>query len=84
ALEAMAAGLPVIASRTGALPETVGPERCVPRKDPRALATAMTALWEDPGRREREGAIGIDRARGEFGRERFTERILALYAGMDE
>lgn len=82
ALEAMAAGLPVIASRTGALPETVGPEHCVPRKDARALAAALTELWDDSAERGRQGAAGIERARAEFGPDRFTERVLGLYRGL--
>jgi len=84
ALEAMAAGLPVVASRTGALPETVGEENCVPRKDPEALAGAIAALWKDPARRGRMGASGIARAREEFGPERFTTRLLGLYRKLDE
>src|SRR5918995_2843335 len=43
ALEAMAAGVPVIASTLGALPEIVGAARCVPPNDPAALAARMTA-----------------------------------------
>ena len=38
ALEAMAAGVPVIASALGGLPEMVGAERCVPPGDAAALA----------------------------------------------
>lgn len=44
ALEAMGAGVPVVASRTGALPELVGEERCVPRADTEALAAAMDEI----------------------------------------
>ena len=41
ALEAMAAGVPVIASSLGALPELVGTGRCVPPGDQHALAARM-------------------------------------------
>jgi glycosyltransferase involved in cell wall biosynthesis len=79
ALEAMAAGLPVIASRSGSLPEVVGEERCVPRRDPDALAAAMRMLWADPGRRRGEGDALIARARGRFGEARYVDGLLALY-----
>jgi glycosyltransferase involved in cell wall biosynthesis len=81
ALEAMSAGLPVIASETGSLPETVGVERCVPRGDPSALAAAMRALWDDPDRRREEGDVLIARARERFGERRYVENLLGLYAG---
>ena len=81
ALEAMAAGLPVVASRSGSLPEVVGEQRCVPRRDPHALAAAMSALWADPERRRAEGDELIARARERFGERRYTEDLLALYAG---
>jgi glycosyltransferase involved in cell wall biosynthesis len=81
ALEAMAAGLPVIASRSGSLPEVVGEERCVPRGDPHALAAAMRALWSDPERRRADGDALIERARDHFGERRYVDDLLALYAG---
>src|SRR5204863_1854576 len=56
ALEAMAAGVPVIAARSGSLPELVGEENCVSRADPHALSQAMTALAADPQRRQDLGA----------------------------
>ncbi len=58
--EAMAAGLPVVASRVGALPELVEPEGLVPPGDPTAMAEAI-------GRR------AGDRIAGERGRLRVAE-----------
>src|SRR3954454_13732399 len=79
ALEAMAAGVPVIAARAGALPEIVGPEHCVTRGDALALAARMQELWEDPARRLGEGEAAIVRAAAEFGEECYVHRLLALY-----
>ena len=55
--EAMAAGLPVLASRMGSHPELVDPEGLVPAGDARALASAIARL-------------AGDREVGERGRER--------------
>lgn len=80
ALEAMGHGLPVLATRSGALPELVGRERCVPRGDPDALAAAMAAQWSDPERRRAEGEENLARVREHYGEERFIARLLDLYA----
>jgi glycosyltransferase involved in cell wall biosynthesis len=81
ALEAMAAGLPVIASRSGSLPELVGAERCVPRGDHQALANAMNALWDDPQRRRAEGEALLSRVRANHGEERYIDGLLEAYRG---
>jgi glycosyltransferase involved in cell wall biosynthesis len=81
ALEAMAAGVPVLASRSGSLPEVVGEERCVPRRDAAALAAAMGALWADPDRRRADGDALVARARERFGERRYVEELTAVYAG---
>jgi glycosyltransferase involved in cell wall biosynthesis len=80
ALEAMAAGVPVVAARSGSLPELVGPERCVRRSDPEALAAAMRGLWEDAGRRAAEGEAALARARERFGEDRYLRELLEIYA----
>lgn len=80
ALEAMGAGVPVIATRAGALTELVGGQRCVPRDDPAAMAERLRELWADPPRRRAEGDELIARVRERFGRERFTRDLLDLYA----
>ena len=79
AIEAMAAGVPVIAARSGSLPELVGDENCVPRADPRALADAMTALAADKQRRENLGAAVIDRAKEHFDERRYVRGLRELY-----
>jgi glycosyltransferase involved in cell wall biosynthesis len=79
ALEAMAAGVPVLASRMGGLPELIGEERCLPANDPAALAERLTRLWEDPGRRQAEGEALLASARSAHSEERFVRDLLGLY-----
>ena len=82
ALEAMGAGVPVIATRAGALPELVGDERCVERGDADALAARLADLWADPEGRRKEGDELIARARGRYSERRFTEQLLAMYESL--
>lgn len=79
ALEAMAAGVPVVASRSGSLPEILGGEHCVPRREPEPLARAMRALWDDPGRRAADGDALLRRARERFSERRYVDELLAVY-----
>jgi len=82
-LEAMALGLPVLATHVSAVPEVVEPERTgvlVPASDVRALADGMLRLGADPGLRERLGAAGARRVRERFGLERMVDDTLAVYA----
>jgi glycosyltransferase involved in cell wall biosynthesis len=78
-LEAMAAGVPVIGSRLGALPEILGEERCLPANDPHAVAARMRQLWCDAKRRARDGDALIARARERHSEERYTELLLESY-----
>lgn len=47
AAEAMAAGVPVVASRAGALADLLDPDALVPPGDPAALAAALQRRWND-------------------------------------
>lgn len=64
AIEAMAAGVPVVASDTGALPEVVADAGLlVPAGDPAALAAGLRSLHEDPALRAGIIQRGRDRAK---------------------
>ena len=84
ALEAMGAGVPVIASRSGALPEVVGGEHCLTRGDVQAFATRMRALWRAPAARREQGEEAIARVRGQFGEDSFVRALSALYREVSE
>ena len=79
ALEALAAGVPVVAARAGALPEILGDERCVPRGDALALAARMQELWAEPEQRLVQGEAGIAHVRENFGEERYVRALLGVY-----
>jgi glycosyltransferase involved in cell wall biosynthesis len=79
-LEAMGAGVPVVATRSGGVPELIGAERCVPMADAAALAEAMRALWSDPDRRRREGEELLGRVRERHSEQRYLQDLLAIYA----
>jgi glycosyltransferase involved in cell wall biosynthesis len=63
AVEAMACGLPVVASASGSLPEVVGAAGTLVRPgDANALADALRELAVDPAERARLGALGRARS----------------------
>ena len=84
-LEAMAAGLPVVATRVGTIPEMVrdGEEGLlVPPRDREALAGALTRLLGDQALRAAMGARGRARVGAEFEREVAVAKLVAELAGV--
>lgn len=77
AAEAMAAGLPVVASRVGALPELVPEDWLVPPGDVDALAEAITRLRGD----SEAGIEAIERARAVAAPEIVQQALSAVYDG---
>ncbi|MDF5756423.1 glycosyltransferase family 4 protein [Spongiactinospora sp. TRM90649] len=73
AVEHMACGTPLVASRTGALPEVVGDAAVmVTPGEPEELAAVLRRLHDSPAERERVGQAGYDRVM-----ERYTWRVVA-------
>jgi glycosyltransferase involved in cell wall biosynthesis len=82
-LEAMAAGLPVVSSRVGGVPELVVDGETgllVPPGDPAAMAAALGRLLADAGLRRRLGAAGRERAQRCFDVRRQRRAHLDCYA----
>ena len=78
-LEGIAAGLPVVASAVGGIPDALGDAgRLVPPGDPAALAAAVDELLGDPALAAGLGEAARRRAAA-FSWERLTERVLAVY-----
>ncbi len=81
-MEAMAAGVPCVATRTGAIPELVA-DGCgilVDQGDPQALAGALERLWRDPSLRGSLAEAARARVAAEFDTRRTTAQLADLMA----
>jgi glycosyltransferase involved in cell wall biosynthesis len=79
-IEAGGAGIPIIASGVGGIPEILGPDgNLVPPEDPTRLAQAIAAALDDPGR----ARVGADRLRDRiatlFSQDAMVDGVLAGY-----
>ena len=81
AVEHMASGTPLIASRAGALPEVTGDAALlVPPGDPEELSAALRGLLDDPAARARLAAErGLARVRMRFAWPAVAAATEALY-----
>ena len=81
-LEAMAAGVPVVASRVGGIPDQIQAGRegiLVPPGDPEALGDAILAVLQNPEHARNMGEAGRLRAGTEFGHEDMIRRVEDIY-----
>jgi len=82
ALEAMAEGLPVVATSVGGLPEVIEDLQTgylVPPSDVTTLSGRLRLLILDPKRSRAMGAAGRERARNHFSVDRMVAEIEAIY-----
>jgi glycosyltransferase involved in cell wall biosynthesis len=85
ALEAMADGLPVVATRVGGLPEVVVHGKTgllVPPENPRAMADALLALLRDSVRAKQLGEAGRERATRLFTEEKMQAAWIELFSSV--
>lgn len=81
-LEASAAGLPIVATAVGGVPEIVMDGQTgllVAPQDPEAMAEALVRLLSDPNLASTLSTNARDRARREFSAEAMAAKYMALY-----
>lgn len=81
-LEAMAKGLPIIATSVGGVPEVIGDDETgvlVPPSDPNALADAMTKLVRNEDLRDQLREAGLRRVRSTFSVDAAFVKTASLY-----
>ncbi|OMC37829.1 glycosyl transferase family 1 [Mycolicibacterium fortuitum] len=83
AVEAMASGTPIVASRAGALPEVVGDDgacaRLVRPADVDELTSVLGELLDSPSERRKLGAAGRQRALDVFSWESVAAQTVSVY-----
>jgi glycosyltransferase involved in cell wall biosynthesis len=83
-LEAGLAGLPVIASRVGGIPEVVEDKKTgflVPPRDPEAIAYATKDLFDSPALRAKLGAALREKVIRDFSFDRVISETIGVYEG---
>ncbi|HEV2132561.1 MAG TPA: glycosyltransferase [Longimicrobiaceae bacterium] len=84
--EAMAAAVPIVATRVGGVPDVLSEAEAllVPPEDPAALAAAARSVFADPAAARARAASARDRLHSEFGRDAWLKRYAALYRRLDD
>ena len=80
--EAQAAGLPIIASNVGGIPEIITNGHdgmLIPHSDPGSLVSAIETLIQDKSIREKYSVNGLETVRTKFSIENQVEQLTELY-----
>ena len=81
-LEAMACGLPVVASRVGGIPEIITNPKLgtlIPPDDAEAIAAAVCSFLENPQSARDVGQNGAEHVRKKFGLKSMVRQLEAVY-----
>ena len=81
ALDALAAGVPVLASDRGGLPELVGPDNILPPVATELWSRRLATLWADRQARQTAGEAALETARERFSEAAYYERLIEIYGG---
>jgi L-malate glycosyltransferase len=84
-LEAMAAGVPVVASAVGGIPDQIRHDKeglLIPPGDTEAIGDALLALLRDPDRARRLGEAGRRRVASRFSHALMVQQIEGVYRGV--
>lgn len=84
-IKAMAMGKPLVATRSGGIPEIVEDDKTgllVPRSDPEALAKAILRLLDDPELCERLGRQARASVEERFAEPRLARQVEEVYQGL--
>jgi glycosyltransferase involved in cell wall biosynthesis len=82
--EAMAAGVPIVATAVGGVPDVIRDEEAqlVPGESPRELAQAIVALLENPGRRKSLAEAAAARLADAYALPAWVARYAGLYGSL--
>jgi glycosyltransferase involved in cell wall biosynthesis len=83
-LEAMAAGVPIIATRVGGIPQMLSEDEAllVEPENPTALANAIRAVYDDPTGAQARVLRAQERLQRDFGVAPWLERYESLYTSL--
>jgi len=86
-VEAMLAGVPIVATAVGGIPFVLNNGECgklTPPHQPEALAHAISSLIADEGARDRFRKAALSRARSEFSADRYCREVEELYRSLSQ
>lgn len=78
-LDALADGVPVLASDRGGLPELVGRDSVLAADDLQRWSSRLRQLWASPEKRQQVGSAGLNRVRSRFSDDAYLEALIGVY-----